>query len=63
MKIEVGDKVRIKRNIEFSCPIEQKYIGKIGTIVEVNNDRPSPISVQIPDIGTDSYWAEELEKQ
>lgn len=60
MNINVGDVVKIKKSIDNSCPVESKYIGQEGVVVEINNDRPSPISVNVKGIGVDSFWEEEL---
>ena len=63
MNIDVGDIVVIKNSIDNSCPIESKYIGQEGVVVEINNDRPSPISVNVEGVGVDSFWPEELTKK
>ena len=60
--VKVNDNVIIKNSIEDVCHIEPKYIGKKGVVVEINNNRPSPISVKVKGVGTDSFWEEELEK-
>ncbi|NQS89558.1 hypothetical protein HQ584_07205 [Patescibacteria group bacterium] len=60
--MKIGDNVIIKKSIvDDTCPIDLKYIGKKGSITAINNDRPSPISVKVNDIGTDSFWPEELQ--
>lgn len=61
MNISVGNIVNIKESIDKSCSIDQKYIGQRGIVKEINEDRPSPITVFVKDVGEDSFWEEELE--
>ena len=68
MVLKIGDKVIIKKDIENfgdtesnDCLIDPKYFGTKGVIVEINEDRPSPIAVKVDMVGTDSFWEEELE--
>ena len=61
-----GDAVKVVKCIDDAVPIESRYIGKIGIVTEINNDRPSPISVEFDcfhhwEKWTDSFWPEELE--
>lgn len=61
MNISVGNIVSIRESADKSIPIDQKYIGQRGIVKEINEDRPSPITVFVKDIGEDSFWEEELE--
>ena len=61
MNISVGNIVNIKESADTQCPIDKKYIGQRGIVKEINEDRPSPITVFVKDIGEDSFWEEELE--
>jgi len=62
MNLQIGDNVLIKKSsICDSEPMEEKYIGQKGVIVEINTDRPSPIVVKVDMVGTDGFWEEELE--
>ena len=63
MNISVGNIVKIKENVDSSCPMDKKYIGQRGIVKEINEDRPSPITVFVQDVGEDSFWEEELEVQ
>jgi len=62
MNIQIGDKVLIKKNLDGSTPIEPEYINKEGVVVDINLDRPAPISVEVEGVGADGFWEEELEK-
>jgi len=61
MNISVGNVVNIIGSKDKGCPVDKKYIGKRGIVKEINDDRPSPITVFVPDVGEDSFWEEELE--
>jgi len=61
MNISVGNIVNIKESADTQCPIDKKYIGQRGIVKEINEDRPSPITVFVKDVGEDSFWEEELE--
>ena len=59
--IKVGDKVIIGNStLDDPEPVLPKYVGKEGEVIEINKDRPSPITVTVKDIGTDSFWESEL---
>lgn len=59
--IDIGDTVKIIKNIDESNPINSLYIGKMGVVIDVNQNIPSPISVCVETLGIDSFWPEELE--
>lgn len=59
--MKINEQVKVIKCIDSAVPIDEKYIGQIGTITEINKDRPSPISVDFIKLGCDSFWYEELE--
>ena len=61
MNISVGNIVNIKESADKSTPIDEKYIGQRGIVKEINEGRPSPITVFVKGVGEDSFWEEELE--
>lgn len=61
MNISVGNIVSIRESADKSILIDQKFIGQRGIVKEINEDRPSPITVFVKDVGEDSFWEEELE--
>jgi len=62
MKFKIGDNVIIKQSSECdSEPMDEKYIGKKGLIVDIHEDRPCAISINVNYVGTDGFHEEELE--
>lgn len=60
MEIKIAYVVEVVECSDPACPIEEKYMGKRGIVKEINEDRPSPITVFFEGIGENSFWQEEL---
>ena len=60
--LKIGDDVKIIKCCDSACPVRPVYLGKRGTITEINLDRPAPIHVAVDGLCVDSFWPEELLK-
>ena len=60
--MQIGTMVRVIDSVDPACPIDQKFFRKVGVVKDVNDDRPSPITVDFGKLGRDSFWLDELEK-
>ncbi len=58
--MKIGDTVKVVGDADESVSAVSKYVGMVGKIVEINNDRPALISVKLDAEYTAGFWPEEL---